>query len=252
MILSLLIALLALAQAPAAAAPPVYDARIVRTYPHDRGAFTQGLFYLDGQLYESTGQVGRSTIRRVRLQDGRTLQSVSIPPGQFGEGIVNWRDQIVSITWMGGIGYRWDRRTLRRLGEWHYPGEGWGLTQNGTDIIMSDGTPELRFLDPATLAERRRVTVTVDGRPVERLNELEWVNGEIFANVWHTAFIVRIDPASGRVTGVIDLRQLVSDNRGGEDDVLNGIAYDVARDRLFVTGKNWANLYEIDLVPRAR
>ena len=117
---------------------------------------------------------------------------------------------------------------------------------------MSDGTPELRFLDPATLAERRRVTVTVEGRPVERLNELEWVNGEIFANVWHTAFIVRIDPASGRVTGVIDLRQLVSDNRGGEDDVLNGIAYDAARDRLFVTGKNWANLYEIDLVPRAR
>ena len=255
MMLSLLTALLAFAQPPAppaAAPPPVYDARIVRTYPHDRGAFTQGLFYLDGLLYESTGQVGRSTIRRVRIQDGRALQSVPIPPGQFGEGIVNWRDQIVSITWVGGVGYRWDRRTLRQLGEWHYRGEGWGLTQNGTDIIMSDGTPELRFLDPATLAERRRVSVTVEGRPVERLNELEWVNGEIFANVWHTAFIVRIDPASGRVTGVIDLRQLVADNRGGEDDVLNGIAYDAARDRLFVTGKNWANLYEIDLVPRAR
>jgi glutaminyl-peptide cyclotransferase len=252
MIVQLLAAALAFAQPPAAAPAPVYDARIVRTYPHDRGAFTQGLFYLDGELYESTGQVGASTIRRVRLQDGRTLQSVPIPPGQFGEGIVNWRDQIVSITWTGGTGYRWDRRTLRRLGEWHYPGEGWGLTQNGTDIIMSDGSAALRFLDPATLAERRRVTVTVDGQPVERLNELEWVNGEIFANVWHTAFIVRIDPASGRVTGVIDLRQLVADNRGGEDAVLNGIAYDAARDRLFVTGKNWPNLYEIDLVPRAR
>jgi glutamine cyclotransferase len=247
-------AFLAVAQPPAApapaAAPPVYDARIVRTYDHDRGAFTQGLFYLDGQLYESTGQVGSSTIRRVRLEDGRVLQSVPIPPGQFGEGIVNWQGQIVSLTWTGGIGYRWDRRTLRQLGEWRYPGEGWGLTQNGTDIVMSDGSAELRFLDPATLAERRRLTVTVEGRPVERLNELEWVNGEIFANVWHTAFIVRIDPASGQVTGVIDLRQLVADNRGGEDAVLNGIAYDAARDRLFVTGKNWASLYEIDLVPR--
>jgi glutaminyl-peptide cyclotransferase len=256
MILSLLTALLAFAQpaaAPApAAAPPVYDIRIVRTFPHDSRAFTQGLFYLDGVLYESTGQVGASTIRRVRIQDGRVLQSVPIPPGQFGEGIVNWQDQIVSITWTGGVGYRWDRRTLRRLGEWHYPGEGWGLTQNGADIIMSDGTPELRFLDPATLAERRRVTVTVDGRPVERLNELEWVNGEVFANIWHTPLIARIDPASGRVTGVIDLRALLVENSGGEDDVLNGIAYDAARDRLFVTGKNWAHLYEIDLVPRAR
>ncbi len=178
------------------------------------------------------------------------LQSVAIPAGQFGEGIVNWGDQIVSITWTGGIGYRWDRRTLRRLGEWRYGGEGWGLTQNGTDIVMSDGTAELRFLDPATLAERRRVTVAVDGRPVDQLNELEWVNGEVFANVWQTPMIVRIDPASGRVTGVIDLSPIVAQNSGGEDDVLNGIAYDAARDRLFVTGKYWRNLYEIDLVPR--
>ena len=181
---------------------------------------------------------------------GRVLQSVPIPPGQFGEGIVNWRDQIVSITWMGGVGYRWDRRTLRQLGEWHYQGEGWGLTQNGHDIIMSDGSPQLRFLDPATLTERRRITVTVNGNPIDRLNELEWVNGEVFANVWHTPMIVRIDPASGRVTGVIDLRVLVAENSGDEDAVLNGIAYDAARDRLFVTGKNWANLYEVDLVRR--
>jgi glutamine cyclotransferase len=254
MIQLLLAALLAFVQAPAQpaapAAPPVYDARIVRTFPHDRQAFTQGLFYLDGMLYESTGQVGRSTIRRVRYQDGRVLQSVPIPPGQFGEGIVNWHDQIVSITWIGGVGYRWDRRTLRQLGEWRYEGEGWGLTQNGTDIIMSDGSAQLRFLDPATLAERRRVTVTVNGNPIDRLNELEWVNGEVFANVWHTPMIVRIDPASGRVTGVIDLRPLVAENGGDEDAVLNGIAYDAARDRLFVTGKNWANLYEIDLSRR--
>lgn len=255
MMLFFLAALASLAQAapapaPAVAAPPIYDARVVHTYPHDRQAFTQGLFYLDGQLYESTGQVGRSTIRRVRFQDGRVQQSVAIPAGQFGEGIVNWRDQIVSLTWIGGVGYRWDRRTLRQLGEWRYDGEGWGLTQNGSEIIMSDGSPQLRFLDPATLAERRRITVTVNGSPVERLNELEWVNGEIFANVWHTAMIVRIDPASGRVTGVIDLRPLVEENRGDIDDVPNGIAYDAARDRLFVTGKNWANLYEIDLALR--
>jgi glutaminyl-peptide cyclotransferase len=242
--------LLAFAQPAATPPPPVYDVRIVRSFPHDRGAFTQGLFFLDGVLYESTGQVGRSTIRRVRYQDGRVLQSVPIPPGQFGEGIVNWRDQIISITWIGGVGYRWDRRTLRQLGEWRYQGEGWGLTQNGTDIIMSDGSPQLRFLDPATLAERRRVTVTVNGNPIDRLNELEWVNGEIFANVWHTPMIVRIDPASGRVTGIIDLRLLVAENAGDEDAVLNGIAYDAARDRLFVTGKNWANLYEIDLSRR--
>jgi len=251
MIRFLLAALLLCFGAPAFAQEPrIYDYRIVRAYPHDPGAYTQGLFYLDGRLYESTGQVGGSTIRQVRIEDGRVLRSVSIPPGQFGEGIVNWGSQIISITWTSGIGYRWDRRTLRRLGQWNYPGEGWGLTQNGADIIMSDGSAELRFLDPATLAERRRLSVTMRGRPLARLNELEWVNGQIFANVWHTAIIARIDPASGRVTGIIDLGLLASENGGGDDNVLNGIAYDAARDRLFVTGKNWPRLYEIDLVPR--
>jgi len=237
--------------APAAAepAPAVYNYRIVATYPHDPRAFTQGLVFLDGQLYESTGQHGQSTIRRVSIADGRVLQSVALPASQFGEGIVDWGDQIVSITWQGGTGYRWDRATLRRLSEWSYEGEGWGLTRNRTDIIMSDGTPELRFLDPATLAERRRVTVTLQGQPAANLNELEWVNGEVFANIWQTGFIYRIDPASGRVTGIIDLRPLAVQNRAGEDNVLNGIAYDAAGDRLFVTGKNWSRLYEIDLVP---
>jgi glutaminyl-peptide cyclotransferase len=243
-------------QAPAAASaaePQTYDARIVNTYPHDTTAFTEGLFYLDGQLYESTGLVGRSNIRRVRLEDGQVLQSVDLPPGPFGEGIVNSGDQIVSLTWQGGIGYRWDRRTFRRLGEWHYPGEGWALTRNATDIVMSDGTPQLRFLDPATLAERRRLDVTIRGAPLERLNELEWVDGAILANVWMTGFIVRIDPTSGHVTGVIDLRALAAENAVTDpDNVLNGIAWDAAHRRLFVTGKNWAHLYEIELVPRAR
>ena len=242
------------AQAAAPAAEPqIYDARIVHTYPHDTAAFTEGLFYLDGQLYESTGLSGRSTIRRVRLEDGQVLQSIRLPPGPFGEGIVNWGDQIVSLTWQGGVGYRWDRRTLRRLGEWHYPGEGWALTRNESELVMSDGTAQLRFLDPRTLAERRRLSVTIRGAPLERLNELEWVDGAILANVWMTGFIVRIDPASGVVTGVIDLRPLATENgQGTEDNVLNGIAWDAAGHRLFVTGKNWPHLYEIALVPRAQ
>lgn len=250
MLQTLLAFILVVAQAPAAE-PAIYDYRVVATYPHDRNAFTQGLVYLDGELLESTGRTGTSWIRRVRFENGRVLRQVSIPPGQFGEGIVNWGPQLVSITWQGGVGYRWDRRTLRRLGEWHYPGEGWGLTQNGTDIVMSDGTSELRFLDPATLAERRRVSVTLRGRPLDRLNELEWVHGAVFANVWTTPYIVRIDPASGIVTGVIDLSALAAENGTEDDAVLNGIAYDAARDRLFVTGKLWPHLYEIDLVPRA-
>jgi len=241
--------------APAAAAAPAgpvrYTYRIVATYPHDPRAFTQGLFEAQGELYESTGQVGESTIRRVRIEDGEVLQAVHIPREQFGEGIVNWGDQIISISWRDGIGYRWDRRTLRRLGEWRYRGEGWGLTQNGRDIIMSDGTSELRFLDPATLQERRRLNVTLNGQPLADLNELEWIEGEVFANVWTTAAIVRIDPATGRVTGIVDLSSLAAENGGNDpDSVLNGIAYDAAGDRLFVTGKNWPRLYEIDLVPQ--
>lgn len=229
-------------------APVTYGYRIAHTYPHDSRAFTQGLFYLDGKLYESTGQVGESTIRHVNIDDGRVLQSVPIPPGLFGEGIVNFGNEIISITWQGGQGYRWDLATLRRTGEWRYSGEGWGLTQNGTDIIMSDGTSALRFLDPATLDERRRITVTLQGVELTQLNELEWVNGEIFANIWQQPRIARIDPATGRVTGIIDLGPLAAQNGDNRDSVLNGIAYDAQGDRLFVTGKYWPRLYEIDLV----
>jgi glutaminyl-peptide cyclotransferase len=234
------------------AGPVRYGYRVVAAFPHDPGAFTQGLFYLDGQLYESTGQIGQSTIRRVRLEDGQVLQSVDIPSGQFGEGIVDWGDEIINLSWRDGVGYRWDLRTLRRLDEWHYPGEGWGLTRNGREIIMSDGTSQLRFLDPETLQERRRLDVSVGGRPLASLNELEWVKGEIFANVWGTPAIVRIDPATGNVTGVIDLSPLAAMHGGGDGDaVLNGIAYDAAGDRLFVTGKYWPRLYEIELVPQS-
>ena len=237
-----------------AAEPPVvnYSYRIVNTYPHDRNAFTQGLFYLNGNLYESTGQVGQSTIRKVHFEDGRVLQSVPIPPGLFGEGIVNFGNEIVSITWQGGNGYRWDLGTLRQIGQWHYEGEGWGLTQNGTDIIMSDGTSAIRFLDPVTLAERRRITVTIQGAELTELNELEWVNGEIYANIWQTPRIARIDPNTGRVTGVIDLSGIANENTTSRDAVLNGIAFDAQHNRLFVTGKLWPHLYEIQLVPAGR
>jgi glutamine cyclotransferase len=188
----------------------------------------------------------------VNLATGRVVQSVAIPAGPFGEGIVDSGDQLISLTWQGGVGYRWNLHSLTRLGEWNYPGEGWALTRNATDLIMSDGTAQLRFLHPVTLAERRRLDVTLRGQPLERINELEWIDGEIYANVWLTAFIVRIDPATGRVTGLIDLRSLAAENAGADPDkVLNGIAWDPAGHRLFVTGKNWSHLYEIQLVPHA-
>ena len=236
--------------------PAQYGFRVVATYPHDPEAFTHGLFWLYGHLYETTGQIGQSTLRRVNLEDGRVLQSAKMPGRVFGEGSTPWGDQIISLTWQDGIGFRWNRMTFQQIGTWRYSGEGWGLTQNGRELIMSDGTAELRFLDPETLQERRRVRVTAGGQAVDRLNELEFVpnerGGEVLANIWLTPRIARIDPATGNVTGWIDLSQLVRQTVPNDvDAVLNGIAYDAERDRLFVTGKNWPRLYEIDLVPAA-
>jgi glutamine cyclotransferase len=231
------------------AQPPVQGYSLVRAYPHDPDAFTQGLIFLDGHLYESTGLVGQSTLRKVQLDTGKVVKSVSIPTGLFGEGIVNWGDQILSVTWQNGVGFRWDRASFRQLGRFSYPGEGWGLTQNGRDIILSDGTPTLRFFDPQTMRERRRLTVTAGGVPVPNLNELEYVDGEILANVWMTSRIARIDPASGKVTSWIELAPLVAEHAStNTDKVLNGIAWDASARRLFVTGKNWDKLYEIALV----
>lgn len=239
--------------ASAPAEPPVDGYKIVREYPHDPTAFTQGLLYLDGRLFESTGLNRQSTIREVRLEDGKVLRSASIEPQYFGEGLVNWGPDLMSLTWQDGIGFRWNRSDFRRKGEFRYMGEGWGLTQDGRNIIMSDGTSELRFLDPATMKEVKRLAVTYRGEPVERLNELEWVKGEIFANIWMGRRIARIDPKSGQVKGWIDLAQLVAENANGDPDaVLNGIAYDAKGDRLFVTGKNWAKLFEIDIVPKTK
>jgi len=239
------------ASAPAEA--PVDGYRIVREYPHDPTAFTQGLLYRDGRLYESTGLHRQSTIREVRLEDGKVLRSVSIAPQYFGEGLVDWGPDLLSLTWQDGIGFRWNRADFRQKGQFRYSGEGWGLTHDGKSLIMSDGTSQLRYFDPATMKESKRLSVTYRGEPVERLNELEWVKGEIFANIWMGRRIARIDPGSGAVKGWIDLSGLVAENATGDPDaVLNGIAYDARGDRLFVTGKNWAKLYEIDIVPKRK
>jgi glutamine cyclotransferase len=244
---------LAAVSAQAALALPVAGFRIKATYPHDTDAYTEGLFYLGGSLYESTGQPGRSGIRKVRLADGMVTQSAQISPDLFGEGVVNWGDELISLTWRDQTGFRWDRATMKVRATFHYPGEGWALTQDGHHLIMSDGTPVLRVLDPATFQEVRQITVTADGRPVANLNELEWVKGEILANIWLTNRIARIDPSTGRVKGWIDLGALPeTHNQKDPDSVLNGIAYDAAHDRLFVTGKDWPHLYQIVLTPKGR
>lgn len=237
-----------LAQGPATAALPVSGYVIKATYPHDTRAYTEGLLFLNGLLIESTGMEGQSNIRRVRLKDGAVLQTASISPTLFGEGVVNWGDELISLTWRDQVGFRWDLRTFALKSTFSYPGEGWGLTQNGKHLIMSDGTTFLRFLDPKTFREVRRLRVTAEGRPVIYLNELEWVKGEILANIWQTNLIARIDPQTGAVKGWIDLTGLPETlRRRDADAVANGIAYDAKQDRLFVTGKNWPRLYEIGL-----
>lgn len=248
-------ALLALAAClPAAhAAVPVYGYHIVHVYPHDMHAFTEGLFYLNGSLYESTGLNGQSQVRREQLETGKVLQRISLPSRYFGEGIVAWDDHLIELTWKAQVGFVYDLSSLRLQRRFTYQGEGWGLTQNGRWIIMSDGTPELRFLDPHTLEEVGRLQVTYDGRPLRNLNELEWVKGQIYANVWQTMDIVRIDPDTGNVVGLVDLRGLLTPSEvvPGQTDVLNGIAYDAAGDRLFVTGKNWPKLFQVRLYRKA-
>jgi len=238
--------------APVLAAIPTYGYQVVRTYPHDRTAFTEGLFYLDGFLYESTGLEHHSAIRKEALDTGKVVQSRELAPQYFGEGIVAWRGRLIQLTWRNQIGFIYDLATFQPLGRFAYPGEGWALTEDGRQLIMSDGTPQIRFLDPVTLKEVRRITVTADGTPVQELNEIEWVKGEILANIWMTNTIVRIDPASGKVVGLIDLTGLLkpSEISGDRDDVLNGIAYDAKGDRLFVTGKRWPKLFQIRLVAR--
>jgi glutamine cyclotransferase len=236
------------APAAAEARPPVVVPTVVARFPHDREAFTEGLIWHGGALYESVGLEGRSDVRRVELATGKVVKRAVIPPAQFGEGLAAWKDQLVSLTWHDGIAHRWAAATLRPLGTARYSGEGWGLTSDRTALIRSDGSATLTFHDPVTLAVKRTLKVTYMGQPVDQLNELEWVEGTILANVWHQPMIVRIDPASGRVTQVIDLRAIVAEVGARDPEaVANGIAWDAAERRLFVTGKRWPTLFEIRL-----
>ncbi len=227
--------------------PPQYGYEVVAIHPHDPGAFTQGLEFHDGVLFESTGR-HPSSIRRVRLEDGEVLQKRELDMQFFGEGLTLVGDRILSLTWQGGHGFIWNVDDLTPAGTFSYSGEGWGLTHDDTRVILSDGTPNLRFLDPVTLAETGSVPVTFMGRPLAQLNELEFIDGEVWANIWQTNFIVRIDPATGVVVGVINLTGLLPDPVANpSDDVLNGIAWDAENRRLFVTGKLWPKLFEIKL-----
>jgi glutaminyl-peptide cyclotransferase len=226
---------------------PVHGYKVVRSYPHDRQAFTQGLEFHDGFLYEGTGLNGQSSIRKVRLDTGEVVQIRKTEPQYFGEGITLWRNTLVQLTWQTEVGFVYDRETFAPQRTFSYMGEGWGLTHDDTRLIMSDGTPSLRFLDPTTLRETGRLTVRAGGVPVEDLNELEVVKGEIFANVWMSHRIARISPKTGHVTAWIDLRGLLTPREAAGVDVLNGIAYDAKGDRLFVTGKLWPRLFEIQI-----
>lgn len=253
---------------PAATPLPVYGYEVVNTYPHDERAFTQGLFYHDGFLYESTGEYNSSSLRKVELATGKVLQKVDLPKDNFGEGSVLFGDKIYMITWREGIARVYGVNDLKQVGEFSYQGEGWGITTDGTSLIMSDGTHILTFLDPATFRSQKKMPVMADGKPLFLLNELEYVKGEIWANIWHSEeketsttqgrfpnigkpnYIARIDPKSGNVVGWIDLAGISPDDqRGSTEKTLNGIAYDAAGDRIFVTGKNWKRLYEIKLTP---
>jgi len=225
-----------------------YTYEILNTFPHDTNAFTQGLVFLDGKLFESTGLYGHSTLREDDLLTGRVLHNVTIPERYFAEGLAVLNGKAYQLTWQSEKGFVYDAATFRLEKEFSYAGEGWGLATDGHSLILSDGTSQIRFFDPATFKVERNIQVTVRGQPIEELNELEYIRGEIFANVWHADQVVRIDPTNGVVTGIIDFTGLLA--AGAVDPnaaVLNGIAYDIASDRLFITGKLWPKLFQVRL-----
>jgi glutamine cyclotransferase len=228
--------------------------QIVHAYPHDPEAFTQGLVFADGHLYESTGRNGKSSIRVVDLSTGRVLQHYDLAAKYFGEGLTSWGNDLIQLTWKAELGFVYDRSSFAWKRTFHYGGEGWGLTHDDKQLILSDGTSILRFLDPQSFSETKRISVTDEkGHPLFNINELEYIRGEIYANIWQTDQIVRISPRTGKVLGWIDLSGLMDKSElAGPDAVLNGIAYDSKRDRLFVTGKLWPKLFEIKMVHQGR
>ncbi|MBI0476009.1 glutaminyl-peptide cyclotransferase [Sphingomonas sp. MA1305] len=232
--------------------PQLLLPRIVARFPHDRSAFTEGLIFTDNALFESVGREGVSEVRRVRLEDGRIMARAAIPAAQFGEGLARWGDQLISLTWHDGVAHRWALPNLKKAGEGRFPGEGWGLASETGGLIESDGSATLKRFDPKTLRVTGKLAVTIDGRPLDQLNELEVVDGQILANVWRTPWLVRIDPVSGKVTAVVDLRAIVAEvNATDPEAVANGIAWDAKGRRLFVTGKLWPTVFEVKLEPRA-
>jgi glutaminyl-peptide cyclotransferase len=237
---------------------PVYGYEIVKTYPHDPKAFSQGLLFHDGFLYESTGQEGQSSVRKVEIETGKVLQKFDLPGDNFGEGLALHDNQLFQITWRNHIGRVYDIKDFKLVREFSYQGDGWGLASDGTHLFMTDGTHVMRVMDPASFKSVRMIAVMrEDGKPLMQINELEYVKGEIWANVWHSEqpdilgkpnYIARIDPANGKLLGWIDLDGISPDDtKRGEENTLNGIAYDAANDRIFVTGKNWKKLFEIKL-----
>ena len=220
--------------------------RVVRTIPHDRDAFLQGLLWEDGGFYESTGIEGQSTLRRLEYPSGKVLKKQQLPDNVFGEGLVAWQDQLIQITWQSQVAYVWDKTTFAQKNQFNYEGEGWGITDDGKSLIMSDGSAKLTFRDPATFAVQRTLEVTLNGHPQTNLNELEWIDGQVWANIWQTDIIARIDPQSGRIVSFLDLSGLLPVSaRNGHEDVLNGIAYDPATKRIWISGKRWPSIFEI-------
>ena len=234
------------ANTAANAVVPKYSYQIVNIWPHDSNAFTQGLILMDGKLLESTGQEGRSSLRSVELETGKILKKVDVPEPYFAEGIAVLNGKVYQLTWQHHLGFIYDSQNFQRVGEFNYDGEGWGLTTDGNSLILSDGSNRIRFIDPSSFRVTKTITV-LDGRaPVRELNELEFVQGEIYANIWHDDRIATIDSQSGRVTSWIDLTGLIPRNELPDPEaVLNGIAYDQANNKLYVTGKLWPRLFEI-------
>lgn len=228
---------------------PVHGYRVLNKFPHDYSSFTQGLFYVDGFLYEGTGRNGQSVIKKTKLEDGDVILSKRLSNRYFGEGIEVVDDKVYQLTWQSHMVFVYDLETFDQVGNFYNPTEGWGLAYDGSELILSDGTANLYFIDPENFVSNRQVTVTIDDQPVPGLNELEFINGEVWANVWQTDFIVRIDPLTGTVNSIVNLAGLSDQTIKSESvAVLNGIAYDKVSERLFVTGKLWSDIFEIELV----